>query len=653
MDLNSRPNRPRDGLTYRPDIDGLRAVAVLLVVFNHTWRRFSGGYVGVDVFFIISGYLISLGILGEINAGHFSLVKFYERRVRRIFPALLVMLLAVWALAYLYSVPAELVDTAKSMLAALGSVSNLLFFHQAGYFAAPSELKPLLHTWSLGVEEQFYIFFPLFLLMVRRWFPHRMKAAIWTTAGISFVAACLWVRTDATAAFFFAPLRAWELLLGTVVSQRYLPPLRTALQRNMASLLGIALILLVSLRYDAQTSFPGLAAVPPCLGAALLIAAGETGGSLVGRILSWRPVVFVGLISYSLYLWHWPILVFQRTTPLPPGIPHLDLHSKPVALIASLVVATLSWRFVETPFRAGRFRPGQRAVFVVNGAVATAIGALAGAAMLSGGFRYRFPREALEVASYSDFDNTHVDRRGVCFIDPPADTFETFRQDTCLRAEPGRRQFLLLGDSHAGQLYEGLSKVFPDIDLLQANSSGCKPFVDLDRETSVCRQLMNFMFTDFLVHHPVDTVLLAGRWTEDDIPEIGRTVEWIKQHGMKVIVFGPMIEYDVPLPRLLAIDLRNGSGTADVLRHRTSGLEKLDRQIAAKARNTWHVQYISFYEDLCATQVEMVAKSQPENAANCPVFAAPDVPLLMDADHFTPGGSVLFAEKMRSRNQLR
>jgi len=273
----------KTALVYRPDVDGLRAVAVLLVVFDHVHTRLAGGYVGVDVFFVISGYLISSLILSDMAAGRFSVANFYERRVRRIFPA---VLLVTPALAYTYLVPSEMEDFGRSLLAALFSAANFFFWHEAGYFDAPSAFKPLLHTWSLAVEEQFYIFFPLFLLAMRRWLPKRIEAAIWSITLLTFALACVVVQRDPSAAFFFAPLRAWELLIGAIVSQRYRPALTGKGPRNIAATAGLLLILAPAMIYSPRTSFPGLAALPP----------------------SWGPLLSLPPVKPGLRLWGvcWP-----------------------------------------------------------------------------------------------------------------------------------------------------------------------------------------------------------------------------------------------------------------------------------------------------------------------------------------------------------
>ena len=650
---NNSQRKP--SISYRSDIDGLRAVAVLLVVFNHLHTRFSGGYIGVDVFFVISGYLISSVLIQEMNRGEFSLVEFYERRIRRIFPALFVMMGVVTVLAWFYLTPSELEEYARSMLAAVYSGSNILFWHEAGYFDSPSSLKPLLHTWSLAVEEQFYILFPLVLVMVRKWFPQRLQIAIWTLSGVTFFLACVWVWRDPTTAFFFAPLRAWELLIGTILSQRYLPRIEGMLQRNIAALIGILLIFAPSLVYSPQTPFPGFAALPPCLGAALIIAAGDTGGSVVGSVLSWKPVTFIGLISYSLYLWHWPILVFQTTSSALLSVPQFDKRAKLAVFVLSILVATLSWRFVETPFRKGKFRPKRRALAwltVVSLLVLTASGSFL---VLDRGMPSRYPPDALAVSQFSSYDPTVPFRRGECFIDYPEVSFDDFKPQICLADDPTRKHDLLLGDSHAAQLYSGLLAEFPEINISQVTHSGCKSIVpdsfEKKPDADDCLRMAQFVYGDYLLHHKIDTVLLGGRWTPDDLPGLEKDVQWFKQHDLKVIVFGPIMEFDAPLPRILATSLRDHA-PHELDRHQLLDSEEYDKVLAPIVRKRLGVPYISAFENLCNSQVEMEAKSQPETSSGCPLYAAPGVPILFDTDHFTAAGSKLYASIIRSRKQL-
>src|SRR5271170_7070352 len=381
---------------YRPDIDGLRAVAVLLVLAYHVGiYRLRGGFVGVDVFFVISGYLISSIILSDLDSSRFSIASFYERRVRRIFPALFVMLFGTAVLAYKFFLPSEFVDFGKSLLASTFSFSNLYFLHQSGYFDAPAAMKPLLHTWSLAVEEQFYVFLPLFLIGIRKFFPSKQRLIIICVALLSFSISAVGAFRNHDATFYLAHTRAWELLLGTLLTMDCFPAITGALWRNLAASWGAASIFLAGLLFNPATPFPGAAALLPCVGAALIIAAGKTGPTLVGRVLSFRPVVFIGMISYSLYLWHWPLIVFQGTDALLiSGLsPKL---TKLVIIFASFVLATLSWRFVEQPFRAHRFGISRGNVFGLASFAASLLLILGAGILVAKGFPSRYPEAAVK-----------------------------------------------------------------------------------------------------------------------------------------------------------------------------------------------------------------------------------------------------------------
>ncbi|MCH8685927.1 acyltransferase family protein [Pedomonas mirosovicensis] len=330
---------------YRPEIDGLRAVAVIPVILFHAGLSlFSGGFAGVDVFFVISGYLITSIIINELEEGRFSIVRFYERRARRILPALFVVMLCCIPFAAAWMLPWQFKDFAQSLIAVTLFSSNILFWREDDYFATAAEEKPLLHTWSLAVEEQYYLLFPLLLALLWRFGRRPVFGVIALLAGASLLLSEYGSRHWGSANFYLAHTRAWELLIGSICAfLQFRQPQRRS---NGLSALGLGLILFAIFRYDETTPFPSVYALAPTLGTALVILYGA-GGTWAGRLLATRPFVGIGLISYSAYLWHQPLLAFARIYSLktPPIEMMLALSA------ASLVLAYLSWKYVETPFR--------------------------------------------------------------------------------------------------------------------------------------------------------------------------------------------------------------------------------------------------------------------------------------------------------------
>jgi peptidoglycan/LPS O-acetylase OafA/YrhL len=354
-------------LAYRPDVDGLRAVAVLSVVFCHAGFKCPGGFIGVDVFFVISGYLIAGLILKELKQGTFTLTNFWERRIRRIVPALVVVLAATCGAAWFILMPQDFASFGKSVVGLALLASNVQFWKDIDYFDSAAEEKPLLHTWSLSVEEQFYLFVPVFLLLLsKRAKLNRAFLLLAAAAVFSFGLSVYWTQRHPTTNFYLLPTRAWELFAGALLA--FSPACGIREKKWLSELLalaGMALILVPCFAYDHQTPFPGLAALPPVLGSALLIWVGSApaGFSLMGRLLATKAVVFIGLISYSLYLWHWPLFSLTR---------YLSVKSPATAvwwglILASVVLAALTWRFVETPFRQRKLLAARPRLFMVTG----------------------------------------------------------------------------------------------------------------------------------------------------------------------------------------------------------------------------------------------------------------------------------------------
>ena len=385
-------------IKYRADIDGLRAIAVLSVVLFHSGvTLLSGGFVGVDIFFVISGYLITSIIYSEIRQERFSIIRFYDRRARRIVPALSVVVLATLIGGWIFLLPSQFETTAKASIATLFFVSNLFFWRETGYFGEATETQPMLHMWSLSVEEQFYVVFPMLLLLLAKLPKPLMIGVVGLTCLCSLTVAEWGLGyNNPTAAFFLLPPRAWELGVGCLLALDAFPAVRSPRARDAISLGGVAGILVAVFFFSSRTRFPGISATLPALGAAALIYAGPA--AAVNCMLAIRPVVGVGLISYSLYLWHWPIIVFLRQfyaeVDLPP---HLII----MAIILSFATAALSWRLVERPFRK-HGKVSRRTVFAGAGIVTAVLALFAVTIALRDGVPSRFAPDVVRMAATSD-----------------------------------------------------------------------------------------------------------------------------------------------------------------------------------------------------------------------------------------------------------
>lgn len=424
------------GRLYRPEIDGLRAIAVLPVILFHAgFSAFGGGYVGVDVFFVISGFLITTIIIEERAGGSFSLVRFYERRARRILPALFLVMAVSCILAWRLMLPDELAGFGQSLIAVVAFVSNILFWRANGYFDLAAEQKPLLHTWSLGVEEQFYIIFPLLVAVGWRLRRQNLMLLLSGIALLSLAFAQWWLHRNASGTFFLLPTRAWELLAGALLA---LHVSRDAASRaisdrwaNRGAFVGIVLILGPVFAYGPTTPFPGLAAVPPVVGSLLLLAF-ATPVTFVGRLLTLPPLVGLGLVSYGAYLWHQPLFAFARLLSAnpPPSWVFVLLS------MASIVLAWLSWRFVEAPFKS-RARWSRRKLFIGATAASLAFVASGAAMVATHGAPNRFTPRVLALLTP---DKTRID--GCPAIDPWLHVCRIGAVSTV-------PTIVLLGDSHA------------------------------------------------------------------------------------------------------------------------------------------------------------------------------------------------------------
>ena len=341
-------------MKYRPEIDGLRALAVVPVILFHAgFDIFSGGFIGVDIFFVISGYLITTILLEDIEEGRFSLVNFYERRARRIIPALFFVVIVCIPFAWMWMLPSQMKDFSQSLVAVSLFASNILFWQESEYFTAFEQEKPLLHTWSLAVEEQYYILFPIFLIFAWRFGKNKVFLMILMMAAISFLISEWGWRYKANANFFLAPTRAWELFAGSISA--FLVKNRGVRKNNVLAIIGLAAIIFSISAYDKTTPMPSLYALVPVLGVMLLILYANK-DTFAAKLLSMKIFVGIGLISYSAYLWHQPIFVFARIKQISQPSPTLML----LFCLLSMLLAYLSWIYVEKPLEKRVFGVGMK-----------------------------------------------------------------------------------------------------------------------------------------------------------------------------------------------------------------------------------------------------------------------------------------------------
>lgn len=519
-------------MQYRREIDGLRALAVMpVLLFHGGFQNFSGGYVGVDIFFVISGYLITSIIINELHAGTFSILKFYERRARRILPALFLVMLVSLPFAWLWMSPTGLHDFSKSVVAVSLFLSNILFWKEAGYFATANELKPLLHTWSLAVEEQYYVLFPLFLMLAWR-FSQRWIISLLFVAALVSLAASEWALTRYTSAsFYLLPTRGWELLIGALAAFYLFSNTNTEKKPSHlhlvisqgASFVGLLLITYSVFAYDKLTPFPGVNALLPTIGAVLIVLFANT-QTFVGKLLGSKWLVGIGLISYSTYLWHQPLFSFVRYGSIqePSKMVYLLL------ILLSLLLAYLTWKYVETPFRNKNIvKRKQIFWFGLIGSLFFIVIGLVG--VVNKGFEKRFN---MPTSLSNSFGLTQ--RANECFDKPNLYQNEDWLCDLGIKAsikaksvKPTRTgntsdtkpAFVVFGDSHSKSLFDAFNEAAlqANVHAVYSGTSYCIPFLGIyilrSDQAQVGCHLVNQRVLDYVKANQIKKVFLIGRWS--------------------------------------------------------------------------------------------------------------------------------------------
>ena len=619
---------------YREDIDWLRAIAVLAVVAFHNLEPPAnfGGFVGVDIFFVISGYLITGIIQSEVAAGTFSFARFYERRVRRLLPALYAMVALTAIPSFHYLLTSERADFFLSVVSVITFTSNFFFWFQTGYFGHAAVEKPLLHTWSLAVEEQFYLVLPILLWGVLRLSRgHRLVLpAVLGALGLASFTLSIWLMgSDRSAnAFFMSPPRAWEFLAGGLLAVQGFPVLRHALAQGIVRGIALALLAIPIFSLRPGPGFPGFNALTPCLGAALFI---WSGIGVPTQERSWySPLAaarFVGQISYSLYLWHWPLFAFARFSK---SSLVLETSDKIALFGLTLGLSYLSWRFVEQPFRGKSLARTRRDAFRIAALASVLLLAGSAAGLLLSQTPSGADLFALKIEVYNGYDRRVPYREGSCFA-PASGRFD----DACLGFASGKAHVLLWGDSFAAQYVHGLAGMTDPqaTNILQATEPACMPtFNAAAQGNASCRSFAAQMDAFFAKHKP-DRVILSADWLEYARPprfdgmiaDLRQTIAKLGDLGIPVTLLGPAVQFKARLPSMLMrAHLRQVEARSDdfVL----PDIFALDQNMQAALPASNEFSYVSVLAAVCS-------------ARQCPLTIDGGIPLSFDHAHLTAEGS--------------
>ena len=637
-------------MKYRSEIDGLRAIAVIAVIFFHAgFSLFPGGYVGVDVFFVISGYLIASLIFSEIEKNEFSLLKFYERRIRRIFPALFFIILLTTPLAWFYFLPNELQNYAKSIISILVFSSNFYFFSKSGYFEGVSDYQPLLHTWSLSIEEQFYLFFPIFVIFLYKFFKNYkltiilillFSSLMFTQLGgnlktsYPFIEEKFFFFSQSIFTTFFFPFgRVWEIMFGVtaaIILNRING--QTNIKSNLLSFIGLALIFYSIFYFDNHTPFPSFYTLIPVVGTTLIIFFAQK-GTLINILLSNKQLVLIGLISYSAYLIHQPLFVFFSDK----LVFSFENYGKLILILFIFVFAFLSWKFVEQPFRKKNFIE-KKQIFMI--------------AFVSWFI-------LLLIAVFLAFvDNIHnkklISQEGKLFLDNYKgeeiikklsdeslicaffdSTYTKSSIDkSCYENNSDKPSILVWGDSHANALVPGLKKIFNNKYFIKNIwSAGCKPNMKITQHLG-CDRHNNF--AKKIIETSVNEILILAQWNYHSLTNFNEISEFAKKNGVKkIIVVGPTPQRTSSLPLIIA---KNNLFKNDYI---NIGMDKYilaeDKKLKKILTDNENLIYISLIDHFCRNgSCLMFLDKAPKN----------DNLITYDYGHLSLSGSIYVANNI-------
>jgi peptidoglycan/LPS O-acetylase OafA/YrhL len=643
-------------MIYRAEIDGLRALALVPVVFYHAgFDLFRGGFVGVDIFFVISGYLIARIIILELYSGTFSILNFYERRARRILPALFLMFLTFIPFAWFWLSPSALRSFSESLIAASTFISNIYFYKTSGYFEAANETKPLIHTWSLSLEEQFYVIFPIFLMITWRIGRRLIFVILLFVFIISLTGAHYFALPHPSFNFYMLPTRVWELLIGVFIaiyfSRRGVEVLNFKFG-YIACSTGIFFIIFSVIFYSDQTPYPSLYTLVPTLGAALILMF-ATPETFVGKVLSSKILVGIGLISYSSYLWHQPIFAFSRVI----LIDNPSKNYKILLIGIIFIISYFSWKYIEKPFRHKEFI--ERKIFwfftLFFSILFIIIGYIGYKSLVQNMSRYTDTQKEYlfyfensipdwnyftkmdfqaKYRSQCDFYDINKFKKGNSTKIP----VKSISTECYIKNSNSTHTILLWGDSHAQQLYPGLNKYLSkNWQILQITSSGCISKLNQDKDDADYCKYSNW-FAYKVIKETMPDIVLIGQNIGHNIDNMEKISNKLKSHGINKIIFtGPTPHWKNDLPNIVVDKL-----WSDIPQRSFVGIDQNIMNIDNKIKSQFSLNsnsnydYLSIIDNFC-------------NIEGCLIYIGDDRYLGItswDYGHLTPIASEKFSKEV-------
>ena len=622
-------------MEYRREIDGLGALAVLPVILFHAgFKTFSGGFIGVDVFFVISGYLITTIILAELEQGKFSIVNFYERRARRILPALFLVMLVCIPFAWIWLLPSDMKGFSQSLIAVAVFASNILFWSESGYFDTATELKPLLHTWSLAVEEQYYVLFPLFLMLLWKLGKRCILVILGVVFAGSFAVAEWKSYAEPAAAFYLLPARAWELLIGAFAAFYLSKDNRKEFDKatgEVGGWLGVALILYAMFTYSETTPFPGLYALVPTLGAVLIILF-ATNQTTVGKFVGNKAFVGIGLVSYSAYLWHQPLFAFAR---------HKGLNEDGNILFLQLSLVTFmfayfSWKYVEAPFRKRGF-VNRRLIFFLGLLFTFFFIYIGYLGNRDNGFESRFKLVLSGDIGQTDF-HKYIDAKYYdCepkIVAENALRWEGFLR--CKQSKQGIPEIILLGDSHAEHLFLGLAEYIPSKNVAFYILDE-KPYIGVDNFKPIFNEILNNKAPQHIIltMHFMERVDASGSGLYEGFSS---TISALLKAGKSVTLVGDVPRFNQDAGQCVYSSPLKPKASCTLSHNNVEQQLSVYNNILERLAREYGLTYLSIYEDLCVDNLCSMSKD--------------DAILYRDDNHLNIIGSKLVGKSLAERLPL-